>query len=89
MPVRILKPVPVAEAQPAPSAPLTRDDVQQMLAARDAEWMRRLQAMTDSFTSALAAVKPQPAPTRKGARIKFTYDNHGAITGADVLPKDQ
>lgn len=91
MAIRIPKPV-AAAPTPAAAPPLTRDDVQSMLDANNAQWTRQLAAVTQAFAISIADMKkpqPQPLPPpRQGSTIKFKYDERGQIVGADLTPKE-
>lgn len=83
-----LKPVDLA----APAAPptITREEVERMLAARDAVWAKQIDSLTKALGTALAALKqdPPPAPPpRKGADIKFKFAPNGNPIGAEIIPK--
>lgn len=96
MPIREPKSKPKVDPTPAPTAApgVTLDDVEAMLATRDAQWAGQLASMSQSFAAALAKVldaakpaAPTPAP-RKGTNIRFNYDTRGALVGAEVTPKE-
>lgn len=87
MPIRIPKPAP-PPSPPQAQPRLTREDVQAMLAERDAAWSEKLSGLQRAMMTAIAAAKPEPPPKRKGATITFETDHRGIITSANITPKD-
>lgn len=91
MPVTIpRKPAP-AEAPPAkpekPADPgLTRADVEDMLVKRDALWAQQIQALSQSFASAVQALSAQPKP-QAGYDFKVEYRPNGAIDTIRATPR--
>lgn len=92
MPIHIVSPKahPVAAPKPQPAEPvapqLTRADVEQMLAQRDAQWAGQLAALAEAFSKSVATVAALTA-RKPNSSIKLIYDQRGAITGAEIVHK--
>lgn len=92
MALRIVSPRarPAAEPKPKPAEPaapqLTRAEVEQMLAEHDAQWARQLATLAEAFSKSVATVAALTA-RKPDSSIKLTYDQRGAITGAEIVHK--
>ena len=88
----IIFPKPEAAPAPAPAEPMaapqpagvTREQVEQMLAARDALWSKHLDAMT----KALLAAMPAAPPPRKPTKVKFETDARGYPVSFTITPEN-
>ena len=59
-----------------------------MLDANNAEWAKQIAELAKVFVASIEALpKPEPHPPRKGANIKFKYDERGQVLSAELTPK--
>lgn len=77
-------PAPVPIAPQAPITPaLTRADVDELMAARDAVWRQQIEQLTQAFGVALKATQrsTESKPAAQVARFEITYDRDKCVTG--------
>jgi hypothetical protein len=66
---------------------LTRGQVEQMLAAREAIWQNQIQQLSQAFAAALKAIPhPTTEPRPDGWRFKPTYDRSGKLDEIITTP---
>lgn len=93
MPITLPKKLP-APLMPAPPEMVTAERVQEMLAARDAQWSERLEDMAKRLLSVMVAQsnkvqKPdqKPESPRKPVRVRFEMDRDGMPIGFTITPE--
>jgi hypothetical protein len=74
---------------PAPAAAfpssMSRDELAEVLASRDAFWMAEIQRMTKTMTEGFLAASTKPAP--HGWRFEPHYHRGGLLSHIDAIPR--